>query len=200
MIKAVIFDYGGVVENSHNKKCVEEIASSYGVSEEIVLKTMGPLRDSFCKGKISEYLYWKKFSLALQKPFPKNYKDLWRNSYARDFYIFPEIKKLVKELKKRNIKTAVLSNVTKPHVKITRKMNGYKGFDVVVLSCEVGLKKPERKIYLLTAKKLGLKPNECVFIDDRRENLLPAKQLGMKTILARNPKQVTKAVSKIVNL
>jgi epoxide hydrolase-like predicted phosphatase len=55
-------------------------------------------------------------------------------------------------------------------------------FDVVVISDEVGLRKPEPEIYELTAAKLGVRPADCVFVDDTRANLRTARELGMATI------------------
>jgi len=59
-------------------------------------------------------------------------------------------------------------------------------FDVVVISAEVGLHKPQPEIYLLAAERLGEAPERCVFIDDLRENCLGAEAVGMTTILHRD--------------
>lgn len=55
-------------------------------------------------------------------------------------------------------------------------------FDVVVISDEVGLRKPEPEIYQLTAHKLGVRPAGCVFVDDTPANLVTARELGMATV------------------
>lgn len=52
-------------------------------------------------------------------------------------------------------------------------------FDAVVISGEVGLRKPEPEIYRLTADRLGLTPAECVFVDDIRSNITGAAAVGM---------------------
>jgi putative hydrolase of the HAD superfamily len=62
------------------------------------------------------------------------------------------------------------------------------------------MRKPELKIYRLTLKKLKVKPEECIFIDDKEKNLKPAKKLGIKTVLAKNPKQVIRDVCKILRI
>jgi putative hydrolase of the HAD superfamily len=56
-------------------------------------------------------------------------------------------------------------------------------FDAVVISGEVGLRKPDPAIYLLAAESLGLEPAACVFVDDFSVNLEPASALGMATVL-----------------
>ncbi|HTP23441.1 MAG TPA: HAD family phosphatase [Solirubrobacteraceae bacterium] len=55
-------------------------------------------------------------------------------------------------------------------------------FDTVVISGEVGLRKPAREIYVLGAERIGLAPDDCVFVDDLRVNLAPAESLGMATV------------------
>ena len=55
-------------------------------------------------------------------------------------------------------------------------------FDEVVFSCEIGLMKPDQRIFKVMTKKLGVKMEECLFIDDSRKNIIAAKKLGMQTI------------------
>lgn len=56
-------------------------------------------------------------------------------------------------------------------------------FDAVVISCEVGMRKPEPRIFLHAAGLLGLEPAECVFIDDIAANVTTAEQLGFTGVL-----------------
>ena len=58
-------------------------------------------------------------------------------------------------------------------------------FDGVVISGEVGFHKPQPEIYRLGAERIGLPPEECVFVDDLRENCEGAEALGMTAILHR---------------
>ena len=52
-------------------------------------------------------------------------------------------------------------------------------FDAILISGEVGLRKPEPEIYLLAAERLGLPPQECVFVDDLKINIRGAVGVGM---------------------
>ena len=56
-------------------------------------------------------------------------------------------------------------------------------FDTVVLSGEVGMRKPEKEIFLHAAETLGLAPAECVFIDDMEANVAAAQACGMTGVL-----------------
>jgi putative hydrolase of the HAD superfamily len=58
-------------------------------------------------------------------------------------------------------------------------------FDAVVISGDVGLHKPQPEIFLLGAERLDLAPEDCVFVDDLRENCEGAEAVGMTAILHR---------------
>jgi putative hydrolase of the HAD superfamily len=60
-------------------------------------------------------------------------------------------------------------------------------FDAAIISGEVGLHKPQPEIYLLAAERLGIEPGRCVFVDDLRENVRGAEEVGMTAILHRDP-------------
>lgn len=62
-------------------------------------------------------------------------------------------------------------------------------FDVTVISGEVGLRKPEPEIYLLTASRLGVAPADCVFVDDLGPNVRAAQRLGMTGIRHVTPEE-----------
>jgi epoxide hydrolase-like predicted phosphatase len=55
-------------------------------------------------------------------------------------------------------------------------------FDGVVISGDVGIRKPAREIYELGAEEIALAPSACVFVDDLPFNLVPATELGMATV------------------
>ena len=52
-------------------------------------------------------------------------------------------------------------------------------FDAVVISAEVGMRKPEERIFRLAAEVLGLQPDECIFIDDMQDNISAAQAVGL---------------------
>ena len=59
-------------------------------------------------------------------------------------------------------------------------------FDVLVISGEIGIRKPAPEIYALATERLGVAPERCVFVDDLPANLKPAAALGMATVLHRD--------------
>lgn len=86
---------------------------------------------------------------------------------------------LIAELKGESYRLFVLSNMSKEYIDFLRKMPVYQYFDGEVISCEVGLNKPEREIYSLLLDKFNLDPLQTMFIDDRKENVVAAAELGI---------------------
>ena len=72
-------------------------------------------------------------------------------------------------------------------------------FDKNYISCEIGLMKPDIKAYEFVLRDLDAQPSEVIFIDDKIENLKPAKQLGMDTILYKNPTQLKRDLDTLLN-
>ena len=97
--------------------------------------------------------------------------------------------KLIKQLKEAGYRLIVLSNMSKEYIAYLRKMNVYSAFDDEVISCEVGLIKPEKEIYSLLIERYNLDPAQTVFIDDRKENVDAAVAEGWQGyhFNARNP-------------
>jgi len=59
-------------------------------------------------------------------------------------------------------------------------------FDVLVISGELGIRKPEPEIYAIAAERMGMAPEQLVFVDDLPGNLKPARALGMATVVHRD--------------
>jgi putative hydrolase of the HAD superfamily len=92
----------------------------------------------------------------------------------------PAMSALVRRAKSHGIRTALLSNSWGN----TYPRDTWDGmFDDVVISGEVGLRKPEPEIFLLAARRLDLKPEQCVFIDDLELNVDGARAVGMTALL-----------------
>ena len=73
-------------------------------------------------------------------------------------------------------------------------------FDAVVISGEVGLHKPEPEIYRLGAERIGVPPEECVFVDDLRENCDGAEAVGMAAILHRGAEATVPEIERLLGV
>ncbi len=73
-------------------------------------------------------------------------------------------------------------------------------FDEVVISGEVGMRKPDRAIFELMTDKLGVAAADCVFVDDHPGHLKAANELGMKTVLHKDPADTIAELQTLLNL
>ena len=73
-------------------------------------------------------------------------------------------------------------------------------FEAIVISGDVGMHKPEPAIYMLGAERLGLRPEECVFVDDLRENCQGAEEVGMTAVLHRGADKTLPVLEKLLGV
>ena len=71
-------------------------------------------------------------------------------------------------------------------------------FDAVIESSKVGVRKPDHRFYQLACERLGIEPAEAVFLDDLGVNLKPAKAMGMTTIKVVDPDEAIAALESVV--
>jgi len=89
----------------------------------------------------------------------------------------------VRAARDRGVRTGLISNSWGTGIYERAPM---RIFDATVISGDVGLHKPQPEIYRLGAERLGLEPEDCVFVDDLRENIAGAEAVGMLGILHRD--------------
>jgi epoxide hydrolase-like predicted phosphatase len=73
-------------------------------------------------------------------------------------------------------------------------------FDAIVISGDVGMHKPEPEIFHLGAEKIGIAPDECVFVDDLKENIAGAEAVGMTGILHRGSDQTVPELERLLGV
>ena len=100
-------------------------------------------------------------------------------------------------MKKSGYRVGLISVVADAFAEMNRSIGLYSIFDICILSCEVGFSKSEPGLYKAFLDKSGLKPEECVVIDDREPPLELAKSLGFKTVLFENNGKLKEDLEKI---
>ena len=108
-----------------------------------------------------------------------------------------EMLDLIKELREGGIVTSMLSNSWGTADAYPRHLFG-ELFDDVVISGEVGMRKPEERIFLLATGRLGLTPQECAFVDDVEHNVLAARALGFAAVHHKDPGQTRTELSALL--
>ncbi|HET9098425.1 MAG TPA: HAD family phosphatase [Candidatus Saccharimonadales bacterium] len=173
MIKALIFDCFGVIvgkgfTQTYSGAGGDPVKDRAFIKDILAQANLGLITDAEFNAAISDRLKIDSAS--------------WQAAVTRAEMPDKQLLKLIEDLR-TDYKTAVLSNSNKGVLerKIGRDWLD-KCFDEVVASAEVGLVKPDPKIYQLTASRLGVRTDECIFVDDISSFLESAQTLGMKTI------------------
>ena len=105
------------------------------------------------------------------------------------------IPELVKNLKKKNYKVALLTNQNaEVHDFLSKKYGLDRLFSEQIVSGKVGIKKPDPRIYEHALRKLNVQPKDTFFIDDKAENVVGAKRVGIKGIKFQSVGQVAKSI------
>jgi len=122
-----------------------------------------------------------------QNKLRKMIKRAFKKQFKKNKQLFKQLSKL----KKLGYVLAILSDqVPMSHEVFEKYYKLSKKVDVPIWSYKEKLRKPNPKIYRLCIKKMKIDPDEAVFIDNRKWNLVPAKKIGIKTILFENNKQL----------
>lgn len=194
MIKAIIFDYGGVLSIENSLRSFGDMyAPKFGANakdfNDLIIENWLEARTN----KINSKLFWKRLANFLNTKEKNLRKDLM------DFFGFrEEVLELIKKLKTENYKLGLLSNQIEDWLEEVIKNHKLDQiFNVIITSYKSKVAKPELSIFMEIIKKLKVKSDECLYIDDREKNIIPAKKLGMKTILFKNHNQLIKDLKKL---
>ncbi|MFA4872371.1 MAG: HAD family phosphatase [Patescibacteria group bacterium] len=191
MITTIIFDAGGVLTDI---KTWEELGSilskKYHVNKP---KTIQLLRTTWRKArvnKISSKLFWTTISDYLSRE-----THLLRQEITTHHKMRPHMLQLITALK-RHYTTGLLSNHIEDWLEETIANHHLeKYFDAIVTSYGTRAAKPSKAIYRALLRKMRKKPEECIFIDDQKENVIAAKKLGIHGIHYRNFNQFKKELA-----
>ncbi|MEV8100188.1 HAD family phosphatase [Kitasatospora sp. NPDC085879] len=121
--------------------------------------------------------------------------------YLHDAFPAYPVIEVARQARAAGVRTAVLSNSLgrEPY-------DPYAGFDLagsfdeVVLSAEVGLRKPDPAIFRLVLDRLGVSAEECLFVDDSEQNLATAAELGITPVLGLDEKVVARRLRELLRL
>lgn len=171
LIKAVVFDCFGVLHIDTKQSLLQSLPPEVAVE----------LHDIFQQsnyGLLSRDEYVRA-ATSLTGQTPEEFNEANTGGYRLNTELIDKIR----ELKEAKYKVGLLSNIGRGWIDDFFDKHQLRDlFDVVVLSGEVGMVKPQPGIYELTAERLELQPNECVFIDDAPDNCAGADAVGMRAI------------------
>jgi len=193
MIKAVIFDVGGVIVTRVLRNMARDLSKKHGMDFDFLNRAIHTGWNEYKLDKITADKFWQHF--VDESKISETVEGLKKMALE---YIseVPGTMDVVRSLKGR-YKLAILSNNANEWVEKEKKIIDFEGiFDVVILSNEVKIAKPYKEIYMLCLEKLGnLRPEECIFVDDQGNNCEAAKKLGFNTIKFEDAEQLKKELN-----
>ncbi len=193
MIKAVVFDAGGVLLKWNYIAFMNNIYRKLGIRRTASWEDHPDFPHDLNRGTMTiDEAMPKVLGEKLDKSQLTIAKEYWTSCMAPK----DGMAQLVRSLKP-SYKLAVLSNTDAFTAEPLVQAGVYRDFDITIFSYEHGTIKPEQRIYDILIERLGVPPEECVFIDDRQKNLVPAEKMGMKTILFKSVDQLSDDLRKI---
>jgi epoxide hydrolase-like predicted phosphatase len=198
MIKAIAFDYGGVIEIKEGD-LVQEIVDYLKITKGGWLNVYYTLNHLTNTGKNT----WPEVAAMVAKKF--NASDdqivhirelIQKSNESRK--INSGLIEIIKDLKNKHYKIALLSNNGITLRKRLEDQNILGLFDAVIISAEVGYQKPQPEIFEILFKELGVDGSEVIFVDDAKRSLEGAESIGYTPVLFTSNQKLEEDLSNLL--
>jgi len=189
-IKAIIFDFGNVIGFFDHRRATQRLAAESGVPEDLLFRQFldAELEDAYEAGRLRtpDFLAHLCKVCGLTTPHAR-LGDL----YADIFWPNPEVCDLLPQLRGR-YRLLLGSNTTELHSQRFRQQfaDTLGHLDDLVLSWEIGVRKPHAGFFKHCHKLAGCAPAECLFIDDLEANIAGAQAVGLQGLVYRSDNQL----------
>ncbi len=195
-IKAVIFDFGGVLLRTEDpggrRRWEKRLGLQTGELDRLVFGS--DTTDRSMVGLATQDDVWQGVAARLDLD-DETLQELRRDFWSGD-RLDVELVQFVKGLRRR-CKTAILSNAW-PGARraFVQRFGLGDAVDEIIVSSEECIAKPDARIYRIAAQRLGVAPQEALFVDDMEENVEAARAIGMRGIQFSNTRQAIAEIQK----
>jgi putative hydrolase of the HAD superfamily len=183
MLRALILDFGGVLGLPQPSDWYAAMATRLGVGEAEFHRAYWCHRDAYDAGLPVEE-YWGRVHASLGLPFARRHVAALVESDVQSWTQYrDEVWAIARAFRSKGGRTALLSNSgpeMMARVRADRALDTW--FDAVVVSAEVGLSKPDARIFELCLSRIHSRPAESLFVDDREDNTAAAARVGLLTL------------------
>lgn len=205
-VEGLIVDFGGVLTTPLQDAMIE-FATDAGIElQDLVRAALGAYSGSsdslvtdFETGKISEDEFSRAFADRLTQltGTPITHIGLVKRLFG-GLRLEEDMLEMVAAVRAAGYSTALLSNSwgldLYPYERLARL------FDAVVISGEVGLRKPDPAIFTMTTARLGLDPSQCLFVDDHPGHVEAARDAGLQALLHTSPAATITELKRLLTL
>jgi len=198
ILRAIFFDLGGVILRTEyqapRERLAERLNMTYEDINKIVFESETARKASL--GEVSVDEHWRAVMRRLRLP-ASEAKTIRAEFFAGDV-IDRDLLNFIRSLRPR-YKTGVISNAWGDLRDYIVKHQLDDAFDMLIISAEIGMMKPQPMIYQLALKQARVEAKEAAFVDDTPKNVEAANALGMHGILFRDPAQVEENLKALLN-
>lgn len=181
MIRAVIFDFGGVLAEEGFREGIKAIGKKkgldpddfYNISSELVYVT------GYITGGCDEHSYW---NAVREKTGVKGEDQEFREEILKRFKLRPKMTAVVEKIKSSGFIVAILSDQTNWLDELDQRTPFHHHFDYVFNSFHLRKTKRDPSIFRDVCTSLAVRPEEALFVDDNFENIERAVSQGLRTI------------------
>ena len=181
MIRAIVFDLGGVLFSEGKAVALEKLAAAHGYERKLVGAILSsPESIQLRKGLIPDEDFWQ----WAQHRLPSGYdsrliQQEWYNGYVLD----KDVYELIASLQKKYSMIAFSGNIKSRVAFLEEKYHFRHLFDIEVYSFDFHMTKPEPEFVQVMIEKSGVRPEEIVYIEDNESYAKPARDLGVSVVI-----------------
>jgi epoxide hydrolase-like predicted phosphatase len=196
-IRAVFFDFGGVLMRTEfqapRQHLAERFKLDYDDIDKIVFGSESARRASV--GEITEEAHWMEVLKRLKHPVSeiKPFSDEFFGGDIMDHNLVEYSRSL-----RGKVHTGLISNAWSGLREFLTREKMIDIFDTVIISAEVGVAKPEAKIFNIALEQARVRADEAIFVDDMKVNIEACEKVGMKGILFQDPQETIDQLNRIL--
>lgn len=198
-IRAIFFDFGGVIMRteyqSPRQRLAERFNMDYDEIDKAVFGSDSARRASI--GEITEEMHWTEISKRFKQPASE--MQAFRDSFFGGDVIDRALVETIRSWRGK-YHIGLISNAWSGLRDFITKEKLIDIFDTVIISAEVGVTKPDVKIYHIALEQANVKADEAVFVDDMLVNIEACELLGMLGVEFRDPQDGLKQLNRILSL
>ncbi len=197
-MRAVIWDLGGVIVRTMDYATRIELAQRVGMTREELERAVFEceLSHRASIGEITSDELWE--GVCDELNLSREQKAAAERAFWGGDVVDHELLDFIRSLRLK-YKTALLSNAWSDlRQLLTETWKIHDAFDEIIISAEVGLIKPDPRVFELALKRLGIAPGEAVFIDDLQRNVEGARAVGLHAIRFRDPQQARRELTELL--
>jgi len=188
IIRAVLFDFGGVLVEEGFREGLYNLARQQGINPQAVHRAAydAIYESGYVLGWGTEDEFWR---ILRQKTDLSGEIETVRQVIAARFALRPRMFAMVRALRRQGYVTGILSDQTDWLDRLDAKLHFFKSFDKIYNSYHLGKGKRDPSLFDDVVGDLGLVPNQVLFVDDDAGNVERARSRGLKALLFLNEDQ-----------